>query len=211
MNIDEIKKLKYQYIESKKKELPMHVLEMGLNMLYKEPIDIKSILSGNCNEIAELKDFNQDKIYNIDKNICALIVNSDETILNGSLDNLSFAKENFNLPIIANDYFLEEYQVYLIRIYQADGIIIDPNLINDETLEKISLLSLAMGIEPIFKINTQYDLERIQKYDFANVFIFDNENLLESVEKSKFNIFYDKNNREKLIERGVNIFIRVLT
>ncbi len=210
MNIDEIKKIKSQYIESKKKELPMHVLEMGLNMLYKEPIDIKSILSSNCYEIAEFKDFNQNKIYNIDKNICALIVNSDETILNGSLDNISFAKENFNLPIIANDFFLEEYQVYLSRIYQADGIIIDPNLINDETLEKISLLSLAMGIEPIFRINTQYDLERIKKYDFANVFIFDNENLLENIEKSKFNIFYDKNNREKLVERGANIFIRVL-
>jgi len=210
MNIDEIKKIKSQYLENKKKELPAHVLEMGLNMLYKEPIDIKSKLSENYCEIVHIENFNQDKDYSFSQNTCAIIINSDETILNGSLENISFAKESFGLPIIANDFFMEEYQVYLSRIYQADGIILDPRLIDDKTLEKISLLSLAMGIEPIFKIHTKHDLERINKFDFANVFIFDNENLLESIENSKFNIFYDNNNREKLIERGINIFIRVL-
>ncbi|MGC8502565.1 hypothetical protein [Desulfurella sp.] len=211
MQPEEIKSLKLKFIESKKKELPSHILEMGLNMLYKEPMDLKGVFSKDLCEIVEIKNFNQDKTYNIAKTTSALIINSDNVFLHGSLENISFAKENFNLPIIARDYFLEEYQIYLIRIYQADGIIIEPGFIDDQTLEKISLLSLAMGIEPVYEIRTQNDIDRLKKYDFATMFIFENENLIPNFEKTKFNIFYDTAiNKEKLTERGAKIFIRVL-
>ncbi len=205
-----IKSLKLKALENKKKDLPIHVLEMGLNMLYKEPVDLKEVLSKDFCEIAEIKNFDQDKTYTFHENTSAIIINSDDIFLNGSLENISIAKETFNLPVIARDYFLEEYQVYLTRIYQADGIIIEPNLISDETIEKISLLSLAMGIEPIFNIRTQKDLYRLQKFDFANMFIFENEDLISNINPSKFNIFYNINIK-KLVERGVKIFINILT
>lgn len=212
MRIEEIKELKSKSIEEKKKELPSHILEMGLNMLYKEPANLKEELSANYCEILEIKNFNQNKTYDIGKNTCALIISSDEVFLNGSLENLSFAKENYNLPIIAKDYFLEEYQIYLSRIYQADGVIVEPSLLNDEMLEKIAILSLAMGIEPIFNIHNLADLERFKKYDFAQMFIFEDKNLLKNLDQSKFNIFYDENNdKDKLAKGGIKIFIRVLT
>ncbi|AHF97821.1 hypothetical protein DESACE_03250 [Desulfurella acetivorans A63] len=211
MQPEEIISLKLKSIEDKKKELPSHILEMGLNMLYKEPIDLKKIFSKDFCEIIEIKNFDQDKTYNIAETTSALIINSDDVFLHGSLENISYAKENFNLPVIARDFFLEEYQVYLIRIYQADGIIIEPSLIDDQTLEKISLLSLAMGIEPIYEIRTQNDIDRLKKFDFANMFIFENENLISNIKKTKFNIFYDTaKNKENLTERGAKIFIRVL-
>ncbi|MGB9743836.1 MAG: hypothetical protein ACPLW6_01010 [Desulfurella sp.] len=211
MQPEEIISLKLKSIEDKKKELPYHILEMGLNMLYKEPIDLKEVFSKDFCEIAEIKNFDQDKTYDITKITSALIINSDDVFLHGSLENISYAKENFNLPVIARDFFLEEYQVYLIRIYQADGIIIEPSLIDDQTLEKISLLSLAMGIEPIYEIRTQNDIDRLKKFDFANMFIFENENLISNIKKTKFNIFYDTaKNKENLTERGAKIFIRVL-
>ncbi|OSS41428.1 Indole-3-glycerol phosphate synthase / Phosphoribosylanthranilate isomerase, TrpD/TrpC [Desulfurella amilsii] len=207
---EEIKALKLKAIEDKKKSLPVHILEMGLNMLYKEPINLKEVFSQGFCEIIEIKNFNQARSYEIDKNTSALIINSDEVFLNGSLENISFAKESFNLPIIARDYFLEEYQVYLSRIYQADGIIIEPSLINNETLEKISLLSLAMGIEPIFNIRTQSDIERLNKFDFASTFIFEDTNLISNIDKPKLNLFYDTENKENLVKMGVRLFIRIL-
>lgn len=207
---EEIKALKLKAIEYNKKNIPMHVLEMGLNMLYKEPVNLKETLSQGFCEILEIKNFSQDKSYEIGKNTSALIINSDEVFLNGSLENISFAKECFNLPVIAKDYFLEEYQVYLSRIYQADGIIIEPNLIDNETLEKISLLSLAMGIEPIFNIHTKSDMERLKKFDFASTFIFEDINLIPYINKSKLNIFYESDNKENLVNMGVRLFIRIL-
>lgn len=207
---EEIKALKLKAIEYNKKNIPMHVLEMGLNMLYKEPVNLKETLSQGFCEILEIKNFSQDKSYEIGKNTSALIINSDEVFLNGSLENISFAKECFNLPVIAKDYFLEEYQVYLSRIYQADGIIIEPNLIDNETLEKISLLSLAMGIEPIFNIHTKSDMERLKKFDFASTFIFEDINLIPYIDKSKLNIFYESDNKENLVNMGVRLFIRIL-
>jgi indole-3-glycerol phosphate synthase len=210
MLLEEIKALKLKTIEDNKKKFPLHILEMGLNMLYKEPVNLKEIFSQGTCEILEIKNFNQDKSYEIDKNTSALIINSDEVFLNGSLENISFAKESFNIPIIAKDYFLEEYQVYLSRIYQADGIIIEPKLINDETLQKISLLSLAMGIEPIFNIRTQSDIERLKRFDFATTFIFEDANLISYIDKSKLNLFYDSDNKENLVKMGVRLFIKIL-
>jgi indole-3-glycerol phosphate synthase len=210
MLLEEIKALKLKAIEDNKEKFPVHILEMGLNMLYKEPVNLKEVFSQAPCEIFEIKNFNQDKTYEIGKNTSALIINSDEVFLNGSLENISFAKESFNLPIIARDYFLEEYQIYLSRIYQADGIIIEPNLINDETLEKISLLSLAMGIEPIFNIRTQSDIERLKRFDFASTFIFEDANLISYIDKSKLNLFYDSDNKENLVKMGIRLFIRIL-
>ena len=210
MCLEEIKALKLKTIEDNKKNFPVHILEMGLNMLYKEPVNLKEIFSQGTCEILEIKNFNQDKSYEIGKSTSALIINSDEVFLNGSLENISFAKESFNIPIIAKDYFLEEYQVYLSRIYQADGIIIEPNLINDETLQKISLLSLAMGIEPIFNIRTQSDIERLKRFDFASTFIFEDANLISYIDKSKLNLFYDLDNKENLVKMGVRLFIKIL-
>jgi indole-3-glycerol phosphate synthase len=210
MLLEEIKALKLKTIEDNKKNFPVHILEMGLNMLYKEPVNLKEIFSQGTCEILEIKNFNQDKSYEIGKNTSALIINSDEVFLNGSLENISFAKESFNIPIIAKDYFLEEYQVYLSRIYQADGIIIEPNLINDETLQKISLLSLAMGIEPIFNIRTQSDIERLKRFDFTSTFIFEDANLISYIDKSKLNLFYDSDNKENLVKMGVRLFIKIL-
>lgn len=210
MNTKEIIEQKIKYLEDKRKEIPYHIVEMGLNMLYEEPIDLKEIFNIQKEyKIFEFQNYDLDKDYKIEKDIDALIINTDNTE-GGTLESLAYAKTIFEIPVIAKDVFIEEYQVYLSRIYKADGILIQPLFVDDEKLEKVSLLSIAMGITPVFELKTLQDIIRLKKFDFVEFVSVKNEELLNYDDTLKYRVLFYGPKSENLVKKGVKIFIQDL-
>jgi len=54
----------------------------------------------------------------------AISVLTDEKFFQGSLAHLKAAKDAVSLPILAKDFFLDEYQIYQARMFGADAFLV---------------------------------------------------------------------------------------
>ncbi len=135
---------KRELIKKKKMEVPPHIVEVGLNLLYIEPHDVASRLRKldmvKHVEINDIFDVRDDTIF----------VDISEEPYDERLDNIAYAKQiNPELAVIVKDIILEEYQIFLSRIYQADAIVFPVAQLNRKILEKFIFMAGSMGILPI--------------------------------------------------------------
>ena len=77
------------------------------------------------------------------------------------------------LGVIVYDIILEEYQVYLHRIYQTDAIVFPLKPLNEKTAEKIIFIANSMGILPIPFIESLDELSKIKEMSFVDVLATD--------------------------------------
>ena len=63
------------------------------------------------------------KIY-VDNGASSLSVLTEEDFFHGKLDYIKIIKENFNIPILCKDFFIDTYQISLAKSFGADCILI---------------------------------------------------------------------------------------
>ncbi len=147
---------KKELIKRKKAEVPPHIVEMGLNLLYVEPHDVKSRLERyniiKRIEIDDILDVSSDTVF----------LDISDVPYDSELDNIGYAKQmNPDLAVIIKDVLLEEYQIFLNRIYQVDAIVFPVSHLNRSSLEKFIFISSSMGILPIPLIKSESELEML--------------------------------------------------
>jgi len=155
-------KEKKELVKRRKSELPPHVLEMGLNMLFVEPNNVveffkksKSIQSANIEELNE-KDFN------------GVLLDLTDMPYDARLDNIGFAKQsNTSMVIVFKDLIVDEYQIYMHRIYGADAILFPVKPITSKLTEKVIFICESMGMLPIPIIEDEEDLSKITQWEFV--------------------------------------------
>ncbi len=176
MDINKKKRL----IEEKKQEIPSHIIEVGLNLLYIEPHNIKQRLDN----LEILKKIEIENIFNLENK--TILIDISEQSYNEILDNIGFAKQmNPELAVIAKDIILEEYQIFLNRIYQVDAIAFPVSYLTKKAVEKLMFMTDSMGMLPIPITQSNEDLEKIPN-DLSKVIIYEKECPKEKQEKLCF-------------------------
>ncbi|AEA33938.1 hypothetical protein [Hippea maritima] len=178
ISLDEKKKL----IKQKREEVPPHVIEMGLNMLFTEPIDVLQRLK-ECKQIEPIK------IENIDSSTTdTIFIDISSMPYSSEIDNIAFNKSlKPKLAVIVYDIMLEEYQVYLHRIYQIDAIMFPVEPLTPKSFQKIVFIANSMGILPIPFIKDKEELKKIEDWSIIDVVALKDE----KIKQDKTALLYD--------------------
>ena len=114
-------------------------------------------------------------IYSANKATCLSVLTEEDFFL-GNLIHISKIKQNFNLPILCKDFFVDKFQIPLAKSYGADAILIilagvSENLANDLYEE-----ALRLNMSVIVEVHTVEEAKLALKFKNALIGI-NNRNL----------------------------------
>ena len=125
-----------------------------------------------------IEDFNHlniAKMY-IDNGTTCLSVLTEEKHFLGKLDYILDIKNNFKVPILAKDFFIDPYQIALSKSYGCDCILIIIAAVEDKQSDEIYAEALKHDLSVIVEVHDQKEAETALKYSNAIIGI-NNRNL----------------------------------
>jgi indole-3-glycerol phosphate synthase len=171
MILDKIIETKKEEVAQLKKQTTTSALERIISRL--EPCrDFKqSLISENCNIIAEVKcaspsrgrliaDFDLVGIARIyeENGAAAISVLTDEKYFAGHNNYLTQIRQNVKLPLLRKDFIIDPLQIYETRAIGADAILLIVHVLGKKLTDFI-LLSKEVGLNPLVEVHTDKELE----------------------------------------------------
>ncbi len=179
----DLKKRKEKFIEKKKQDIPMVVMERNFNMLYAEPCDLYEEIGNDIKSINRIKDI--EELYNVENEKSAVIIDMREKEYTPEMDDITLSKQlNSNLIVIAEDIILENYQVFLHRVFGMDGVIFNTSYVDKQTIKDILLSSLLLGTTPILKFDNEDEMKKIEDWSMVKVVLINNKQLITNMPKN---------------------------
>ena len=130
------------------------------------------------------------KIYNNNKVTC-LSVLTEEDFFFGNLVHISKIKEQFNLPILCKDFFIDKFQIPLAKSYGADAILIILAGVSDDLANELYDEALRFNMSVIVEVHTVEEAEKALNFKDSLIGI-NNRNL--KTLKTDINTTYDIHN-----------------
>ena len=127
------------------------------------------------------------KIYNNNKVTC-LSVLTEENFFLGNLVHISKIKEQFNLPILCKDFFIDKFQIPLAKSYGADAILIILAGVSDNLANELYEEALRFNMSVIIEVHTLEEAEKALNFKDSLIGI-NNRNL--KTLKTDINTTYD--------------------
>lgn len=122
-------------------------------------------------------DFSPEKIADVYAHYASVIsVLTDEDYFQGSFDYIKLISQRVSQPILCKDFFIDPYQVYLARYYQADAILLMLSVLDDYQYKLLSDLAHSLNMGVLTEISNQEELTRAIKLK-AKVVGINNRNL----------------------------------
>jgi indole-3-glycerol phosphate synthase/phosphoribosylanthranilate isomerase len=90
----------------------------------------------------------------------ALSVLCDGHYFDGSLDDLSGARDEFEGPILAKDFFIDLRQVAEARIAGADAILVMLSLLDDERAREMIAEARRFGMDALVEVHDEAEMRR---------------------------------------------------
>jgi len=90
----------------------------------------------------------------------ALSVLCDGTYFGGSLDDLSAARQEFEGPILAKDFFIDLRQVAEARMAGADAILVMLSLLDDERARGMITEARRFGMDALVEVHDESEMRR---------------------------------------------------
>jgi len=170
---------------------------------FKEKIE-NNIAQDKISIIAEIKkaspsagviidDYNPVEIAKIyyDNKVTCLSVLTEEDFFLGNLIHISKIKEQFNLPILCKDFFIDKFQIPLAKSYGADAILIILAGVSDDLANELYEEALRFNMSIIVEVHTVEEAEKALNFKDALIGI-NNRNL--KTLKTDINTTYDIHN-----------------
>ena len=170
---------------------------------FKEKIE-NNIVQDKISVIAEIKkaspsagviidDYNPVEIAKIyyDNKVTCLSVLTEEDFFLGNLIHISKIKEQFNLPILCKDFFIDKFQIPLAKSYGADAILIILAGVSDDLANELYEEALRFNMSIIVEVHTVEEAEKALNFKDALIGI-NNRNL--KTLKTDINTTYDIHN-----------------
>ncbi len=104
------------------------------------------------------------KMY-IDNGASCLSVLTEEKYFLGKLDYMQDIKKQFQIPILAKDFFIDPYQVALSKSYGCDCILIIIAALNGAQADEIYSEALKHNLSVIVEVHDQKEAETALKFD----------------------------------------------
>lgn len=79
----------------------------------------------------------------------------------GSLSYLAKIRQNVHIPILRKDFIIDEFQIYESRAAGADAILLIAAVLDTDTLKRFKKTADECGLECIFEIHNQNELQKI--------------------------------------------------
>lgn len=128
--------------------------------------------------LGQLNNFNPEfiaKIYK--KHASAISVLTDEKYFNGKFEFIPLIRKiAINQPILCKDFFIDPYQVYLARYYQADAILLILSILNDYQYTFLRNLATFLNMHVLTEVKDKNELNRAINLN-ANIIGINNRNL----------------------------------
>ena len=90
----------------------------------------------------------------------ALSVLCDGPFFGGSLDDVTAAREEFDGPILAKDFFIDLRQVVEARIAGADAILVMLSLLDDENARAMISEAKRLGMDALVEVHDEAEMRR---------------------------------------------------
>ena len=145
------------------------------------------------------------KVYNENKVTCLSVLTEEDFFL-GNLIHISKIKQQFSLPILCKDFFIDKFQIPLAKSYGADAILIILAGVSDDLAHELYEEALRYDMSVIIEVHTVEEAEKALNFKDALIGI-NNRNL--KTLKTDINTTYDiydviKNHKGPLIsESGI--------
>jgi len=115
------------------------------------------------------------KIYNENKVTCLSVLTEEDFFL-GNLIHISKIKQQFNLPILCKDFFIDKFQIPLAKSYGADAILIILAGVSDDLAHELYEEALRYNMSVIVEVHTIEEAEKSLNFKDALIGI-NNRNL----------------------------------
>jgi indole-3-glycerol phosphate synthase len=188
--LEKIIQEKKQTLEVIKKNNSLSFLEdkiKGINTFlnFKDAIDnnkkvslISEIKKASPSAGVLVKDFNHldiAKMYVDNGSTCLSVLTEEKNFL-GKLDYIKDIKDNFKIPVLAKDFFIDPYQIPLSKSYGCDCILIIIAAIDKKQADDIYAEALKHDLSIIVEVHDKKEAETALKYEKALIGI-NNRNL----------------------------------
>ena len=130
------------------------------------------------------------KIYNENKVTCLSVLTEEDFFL-GNLIHISKIKQEFNLPILCKDFFIDKFQIPLAKSYGADAILIILAGVSNDLANELYEEALRFNMSVIIEVHTVEEAEKALNFKDALIGI-NNRNL--KTLKTDINTTYDIHN-----------------
>ena len=127
------------------------------------------------------------KIYNDNKVTCLSVLTEEDFFL-GNLIHISKIKEQFDLPILCKDFFIDKFQIPLAKSYGADAILIILAGVSDDLANELYEEALKYKMSVIVEVHTVDEAKKALNFKDALIGI-NNRNL--KTLKTDINTTYD--------------------
>lgn len=123
------------------------------------------------------EDFNLEEICSAYKNYASSVsVLTDEKYFQGDFERLPKVRELMQQPILCKDFFVDEYQVYLARLYGADAILLMLSVLNDEEYRCLADVAHSLEMDILTEVSNAEEMDRAINLN-ANIVGINNRNL----------------------------------
>ena len=130
------------------------------------------------------------KIYDENKVTCLSVLTEEDFFL-GNLIHISKIKQQFNLPILCKDFFIDKFQIPLAKSYGADAILIILAGVSDDLAHELYEEALKYDMSVIVEVHTIEEAEKALNFKDALIGI-NNRNL--KTLRTNINTTYDIHN-----------------
>ncbi len=169
---------KKDLVREKKKGLPLTDLVSLTNRHGREGLLLASLserFTGQVRIIAEVKRASPSR-----GNLCAADRDITETVLayelggasalsvltegshfNGSLEDLTLAREMTELPLLRKDFIVDPYEIHEAAAFGADAVLLIAEALEREKIEDLAALAFSVGLDVLLEVHSRESFEKI--------------------------------------------------
>ncbi|NVK58313.1 MAG: bifunctional indole-3-glycerol-phosphate synthase TrpC/phosphoribosylanthranilate isomerase TrpF [Alteromonadaceae bacterium] len=85
---------------------------------------------------------------------------TDEKYFQGSYDYLAYVTERVSQPVLNKDFFINEYQVYLARYYNADAILLMLSVLDDDSYRELAAVADSLSLDILTEVSNEAEMHR---------------------------------------------------
>lgn len=89
----------------------------------------------------------------------AISIVVDKKYFGGKMDFIKQIEDAVFLPILAKDFVIDPYQIYEMKIYGADAILLIAKILSRKQLKEFVDLAFELGLEPVVEVQNKKELE----------------------------------------------------
>lgn len=90
----------------------------------------------------------------------AISVLTEDKFFLGSVEHLKAVKNSVSIPVLAKDFFIDEYQIYEAYFQGADCILLILKILSDEQFVSFTKIAEDLGLETLIEVQNEDELRR---------------------------------------------------